>query len=81
MLCPQIAEAAQAQKFLGFLGEKACQASQSGQRYLCATVSSGTLVDTYEINMWRQVVVDVKDMEAEVLLEYDAATRYYHRTV
>ncbi|KAJ5123044.1 hypothetical protein N7448_009141 [Penicillium atrosanguineum] len=81
VLCPQIADAAQAQAFLGFLGDKARQVSQRGQRYLCATVSSGALADTYEVNMWRQVVVDVKDMEAEVLLEYDAATRYHHITV
>lgn len=81
VLCPQLAEAAQAQEFLGFLGAQARQASQRGHRYLCATVSPGTLADTYEINMWRQIVVDVEDMEAEVLLEYDAATRYYHTTV
>ncbi|KAJ5670613.1 kinesin motor domain-containing protein [Penicillium maclennaniae] len=81
VLCPRIAEAGQARNFVGFLGDKARQASQRGQRYLCATVSSGTLAGTYEINMWHQIVVDVEDMEAEVLLEYDAATRYYYTSV
>jgi kinesin family protein 2/24 len=81
VLCPHTAEEGHVEEGLpGFLGNKA-QASQGLQRYLCATVSSGTLADTYEINLWRQVVIHVKEMEAEVLLEYDAATRYYHTTV
>jgi kinesin family protein 2/24 len=80
VLCPHTAEEGHVEGFPGILGNKA-QASQGLQHYLCATVSSGTLADTYEINLWRQTVIDVKEMEAEVLLEYDAATRYYHTTV
>jgi kinesin family protein 2/24 len=80
VLCPHTEEGHVEEGFLGFAGNKA-QASQGLQRYVCATVSSGTLADTYEINLWRQMVIDVKEMEAEVLLEYDAATRYYHTTV
>lgn len=41
----------------------------------------GTLGGSYEVQLWRQVVVDVAQMEAEVVLEYDAATRYYHITI
>lgn len=50
----------------------------SGQRYLCAVVLPGVLGDSYEVHLWSQVVVDVKQMQAEVVLEYDVATRYYH---
>lgn len=50
----------------------------SDQRYLCAVVLPGVLGDSYEVHLWRQVVVEVKHMQAEVLLEYDVATRYYH---
>ncbi|KAK2004332.1 P-loop containing nucleoside triphosphate hydrolase protein, partial [Colletotrichum falcatum] len=52
-----------------------------GDEYLCAMVLPGFMADSYELSMWRQVVVDVDQMEAEVLLEYDAATRYYYMTV
>jgi len=80
VLCPYTEEA-HVQAFSGSLESKVNQAYQGSQQYICATVSSGTLANTYEINLWRQVVIDVKDMEAEVLLEYDPATRYYHTTV
>ncbi|KZL83158.1 kinesin motor domain-containing protein [Colletotrichum incanum] len=50
-------------------------------KYLCAMVLPGFMADSYELSMWRHVVVDVDQMEAEVLLEYDAATRYYYMTV
>ncbi|KAJ5503754.1 hypothetical protein N7463_006628 [Penicillium fimorum] len=48
------------------------------QRYLCAMVLSGGLADSYEVSIWRQIVVDLSSMETEVSLEYDSATRYYH---
>ncbi|TIC96993.1 Kinesin-like protein KIN-13B [Colletotrichum higginsianum] len=51
------------------------------QKYLCAMVLPGFMADSYELSMWRHVVVDIDQMEAEVLLEYDAATRYYYMTV
>ncbi|KAL5339414.1 P-loop containing nucleoside triphosphate hydrolase protein [Aspergillus crustosus] len=53
-------------------------AEESAGDYLCALVSPGTLADAYEVHLWQQVVVNVGDMEGEVLLEYDGATRYYH---
>ncbi|GKT52271.1 diatom spindle kinesin-1 [Colletotrichum spaethianum] len=52
-----------------------------GNKYLCAMILPGFMADSYELSMWRHVVVDVDQMEAEVLLEYDAATRYYYMTV
>lgn len=53
----------------------------SQQQYLCAVVAPGVLAEAYEINIWRQVVVDVTAMDQEVILEYDAATRYYYITI
>lgn len=48
------------------------------QQYLCAIVVPGLLSETYEINIWRHIVVSVEAMKKEVILEYDAATRYYY---
>ncbi|KAK1596570.1 P-loop containing nucleoside triphosphate hydrolase protein [Colletotrichum navitas] len=64
-------------------GELINDASKNGEgnKYLCAMVLPGFMADSYELSMWRQVVVDVDEMEAEVLLEYDTATRYYYVTV
>lgn len=45
--------------------------------YLCAMVLPSILPEAYELSLWRQVVVNVEAMEAEVVLEYDIATRYY----
>ncbi|KAL2820959.1 P-loop containing nucleoside triphosphate hydrolase protein [Aspergillus cavernicola] len=49
-------------------------------RYLCAMVFPGALANAYEVNLWRQVLIHVDMMEAEVVLEYDNATRYYYLT-
>lgn len=49
--------------------------------YLCALITPGLMSETYEINLWRQVVVDTRAMNAEVCLEYDSATRYYYIAV
>lgn len=51
------------------------------ERYLCALIMPGFMSETYEINLWRQVVVDAGAMNAEVCLEYDSATRYYYIAV
>lgn len=39
------------------------------------------LPGSFGISPWRQVVVRVEEMEAEVLMEWDEATRYYYMTV
>ncbi|PQE02892.1 kinesin motor domain-containing protein [Rutstroemia sp. NJR-2017a BVV2] len=49
-----------------------------GSQYICAVVTQGIMAEAYEINLWRQVVVDVESMEKEVVLEYDQSTRYYY---
>jgi kinesin family protein 2/24 len=55
--------------------------NEGPKRYLCATISPAMMAGAYQLNVWRQVVVDVGDMEKELLMEYDAATRFYHLTV
>lgn len=50
-------------------------------QYLCAILTPGMLGETYEINMWKQIVVGVEAMEKEVILEYDTATRYYYTAI
>lgn len=47
-------------------------------RYLCAVVTPSPVAEAYQLNLWRQIVVDVVAMEQEVFLEYDAETRYYY---
>ncbi|RYP05351.1 hypothetical protein DL764_003844 [Monosporascus ibericus] len=55
--------------------------ADSGARYLCALMTPGLMAEAYELNLWRQIVIDVGMMEKEVILEYDAATRYYYISV
>ncbi|KAL4967079.1 P-loop containing nucleoside triphosphate hydrolase protein [Aspergillus stella-maris] len=43
----------------------------------CAMVLPGATADVYEVHLWKQLVINIGDMEAEVVLEYDRATRYY----
>ncbi|KAK0654159.1 P-loop containing nucleoside triphosphate hydrolase protein, partial [Cercophora samala] len=52
-----------------------------GVRYLCSMVVPAILPGAYDVCLWRQVVVGVGEMEAEVVLEWDGATRYYYLTV
>ncbi|EEY19590.1 conserved hypothetical protein [Verticillium alfalfae VaMs.102] len=54
---------------------------QAQGRYTCARVTPGFMPNAFEVNLWRQVVVPVERMVAEVLLEYDVATRYYYETL
>ncbi|RYP73691.1 hypothetical protein DL769_004162 [Monosporascus sp. CRB-8-3] len=53
----------------------------SGTRYLCALVTPGLMAESYELNLWRQIVIDIGMMEKEIILEYDAGTRYYYISV
>jgi kinesin family protein 2/24 len=50
-------------------------------QYLCALVTPGLMAEAYELNLWRQIVVNVDSMDKEVILEYDAGTRYYYIAV
>lgn len=49
--------------------------------YLCTVVMPSLPPGSYVISPWRQVVVKAEEMEAEVFLEWDEATRYYYMTV
>jgi kinesin family protein 2/24 len=59
------------------------------RRYLCSMVSPATLKmndpaamkDAYDVSIWTQFVIDVEDMEAEMILEYDEASRYYYLVI
>jgi kinesin family member 2/24 len=77
ILCPQQAAGENSKDFVG----NKVQEQSDSQRYLCAMVLPGALPNAYEVSLWRQVVIDVDYMEAEVLLQYDTSTRYYHTTV
>jgi hypothetical protein len=47
-------------------------------RYICATICAASVKGAFELDVQRQIVVTVADMEEELALEYDAATRYYY---
>jgi kinesin family protein 2/24 len=47
------------------------------KRYICAAVTPAILNGAYDVNIQRQIVVSIEDMEEEVLIEYDSATRYH----
>ena len=68
VLCPQTAVAENVRDALGNQVNSG-QDQSSNQRYLCAMFLPGTLGGSYEVQLWRQVVVDVAQMEAEVVLE------------
>lgn len=48
------------------------------RRYLCAVMAPAEMHGAFELHVWRQVLVDIANMEREVLMEYDVATRFYH---
>ncbi|KAF6795376.1 diatom spindle kinesin 1 (kinesin motor domain containing protein) [Colletotrichum musicola] len=83
IMCPLAAAGPSTRDLSGnlVLGEGGEREASEGAKYLCSMVVPGFMADSYELSVWRQVVVDVDQMEAEVLLEYDAATRYYHITL
>lgn len=55
--------------------------ASNSTRYVCAVITPGQTADAYELNLWRQIIIDVSMMENEVILEYDAGTRYYYMSV
>lgn len=91
VLCPASAVGAGAKDMFGKdmseeKGERKQTDDESGDpstsaRYLCALVTPGLMVTSYEVNLWRQFVVDTDMMFSEVFLEYDDATRYYYMAV
>lgn len=83
VLCPADAAGSAARNVFGRQVDsaEADQEETKAKRYLCALITPGFMSETYEINLWRQVVVETEAMNAEVFLEYDAATRYYYMAV
>ncbi|KAK0713351.1 P-loop containing nucleoside triphosphate hydrolase protein [Lasiosphaeria miniovina] len=64
------------------VGPRVCDVrGKEKERYLCAMVLPGMMSGAYSVSLWRQTVVDVEQMEAEVLMEYDEATRFYYMMV
>ncbi|TLD32255.1 diatom spindle kinesin 1 [Venturia nashicola] len=51
------------------------------KRYLCAVMAPAAMHGAFELSVGRQVLVDLADMEEEVSMEYDGATRFYHLNV
>ncbi|AEO68342.1 uncharacterized protein THITE_2049700 [Thermothielavioides terrestris NRRL 8126] len=81
VLCPAAAVGAGVRDMKGVLVNPGGEGSGLGDAYLCATVVPGLLPGSFGVGLWRQVVVRVEEMEAEVLMEWDEATRYYYMTV
>ena len=52
-----------------------------GGRYLAAIITPSLLPGSFLVNLWKQIVVNADEIEAEVLMEYDEATRYYYLTL
>jgi kinesin family protein 2/24 len=74
LLCP-------AEAFSGSAKEYGEHTALDGRRYSCALLVPGQTDDAYELNLWRQIVIDVDSMDTEVHVEYDSATRYYYVSV
>ncbi|KAM5342357.1 hypothetical protein ACJ41O_013323 [Fusarium nematophilum] len=56
-------------------------AAEGEKSYRCAVVVPAVMPGAFEVYLWQQVVAGVDVMEGEVLLEYDAGTRYYYETL
>jgi len=47
------------------------------RRFICAAVTPGLIPTSYEMHIVSKKIFSVSEFEAEVLMEYDMATRYY----
>lgn len=83
VMCPADAAGPTAKNLIGGQVDSANanQGEGKAKGYLCALILPGIMSETYEFNLWRQVVVEIGAMDAEVCLEYDPATRYYYMAV
>jgi kinesin family member 2/24 len=52
-----------------------------GGKWLAAVVLPAIMAGTYTVHMWKHIVVSEDEMDAEVLMEYDEATRVYYMIV
>ena len=56
-------------------------AEGSSRTYLCAFVGCGIMPGAFELHPWLQHNIDERQMDTEVILEYDSATRYYYESL
>lgn len=54
------------------------EGEEKQERWLCAIVAPAIMFSAYDMNLWRQVAINVDQMETEVILEYDMGTRSYY---
>ena len=47
------------------------------RRFLCASVAPGLIPTSYELHIVMKRTFKVEDFHAEIVMEYDMATRYY----
>ncbi|KAK7219976.1 hypothetical protein V2G26_007979 [Clonostachys chloroleuca] len=76
ILCPASAAGPHARDYQG--NSVQAEPDQNGgdsASYLCAVVMAKTGSEAYEMNLWRQVVVEVGQMTGEVILKYDTISR------
>jgi kinesin family protein 2/24 len=66
---------------VGALGHGKENDSKDEGKFVCAEVTPGLMADAYNIAIGYQSVVALEDMEKEVLMEFDGATRYYFVTI
>lgn len=86
ILCPASAVGSHVKDFEGksvSLGGSTDRKAEGAteEQFLCAIINPGIMQGAYEISLWRQTCVSIAEMDAEVILEYDAATRYYYIAV
>jgi kinesin family protein 2/24 len=66
ILCPE-----------GAFGEKEVEKEDGSKRYICTEISPSVMADAYTLAIEHQCLVALDEMEKEVLMEYDGATRFY----
>ncbi|KAF2801423.1 diatom spindle kinesin 1 [Mytilinidion resinicola] len=79
ILCPDWAVETKVKDYYG--KEVKGMKGEGERRYLCAMVAPSIMPGAWELDLARQCVVEVREMEAEVLMEWDVATRYWFMTV
>jgi kinesin family protein 2/24 len=81
VLCPAGAVGPRVRDVKGEVVNPGGEGAAAADGWLCALVAPAMLPGSFGVSLWRQVVVGVEQMEGEVLMEWDEATRYYYMTV
>lgn len=55
--------------------------SSKERQFLCAMIQPGVMAETYTVDLWRHIVLDVDWFESEAIMQFDESTRYYYLTV